>query len=109
MRARLAPVLLLALLGLFTTSAFAQEAQINGAIVDGTKAALPGATVTATSLETGRTVVAISDARGEYRLREVPPGRYKLQAELAGFSTVVIPELEVLVGQNRTIPFTMQV
>ena len=109
MRARLTPVLVLAVLGLVAAPVAAQEAQINGAIVDGTKAALPGATVTATSLETGRTTVAVSDARGEYRLRELPPGRYKLQAELTGFSTVIIPEVEVLVGQNRTIPFAMQV
>ena len=30
-----------------------------------------------------------------------PPGRYKVQAELSGFSTVVIPDIELLVGQNR--------
>jgi hypothetical protein len=109
MRARLAPVLVLAVLGMSGSPAFAQEAQIIGTIVDGTKAALPGATVTATSLETGRTIVAVSDPRGEYRLREMPPGRYKIQAELSGFATVVIPDIEVLVGQNRSIPFTMQV
>jgi hypothetical protein len=32
-----------------------------------------------------------------------------VQAELSGFSTIVIPEIELLVGQNRTLPFAMQV
>ncbi len=32
-----------------------------------------------------------------------------MQAELSGFSTVVVPDFELLVGQNRTLPFSMQV
>ena len=31
-----------------------------------------------------------------------------MQAELAGFSTVVLRDVELLVGQNATIPFTMK-
>ncbi len=102
-----ASVIVLALL--CTVPALAQEASITGQVTDDTKAALPGVSVTATSLETGRQIVAVSDARGTYRLREVPPGRYKIQAELAGFSTIVLPDIELLVGQNRTIPIGMQV
>jgi hypothetical protein len=86
----------------------AQEATILGSVVDGTKASLPGATVTATSLETGRVATAVTDERGDYRLRGLAPGRYKVQAELSGFATIVIPEIELLVGQNRAVPFTMQ-
>ena len=59
--------------------------------------------------DTGRTVSTVSDERGEYRLRGLPAGRYKVQAELSGFSTIVIPEIELLVGQNRSLPFQMQV
>ncbi len=86
----------------------AQEATIFGQVADNTKAALPGVTITATSLETGLVTTAVSEADGSYRLRSLPPGRYKVQAELAGFATLVIPEIEVLVGQNRTVPITMQ-
>ena len=80
-----------------------------GNVVDGTKAALPGATITATLIDTGRATTTVSDERGEYRLRGLAPGRYRVQAELAGFSTVVIPDIELLVGQNRSLPFQMQV
>jgi hypothetical protein len=86
----------------------AQEATIFGQVADNTKAALPGVTITATSLETGLVTTGVSEADGSYRLRSLPPGRYKVQAELAGFATLVIPEIEVLVGQNRTVPITMQ-
>jgi hypothetical protein len=87
----------------------AQEGSILGTVADDTKAVLPGATVTATSLATGRVLTAITNERGEYRILGVPAGRYKIQAELAGFSTVIVPDLELLVGQNRTVPFTLQV
>jgi hypothetical protein len=99
----------IALALLCSAPASAQEASVTGPVTDDTKAALPGVTVTAISLETGRQIVAVSDARGTYRLREVPPGRYRIQAELPGFSTIVLPDIEVLVGQHLTIPIGMQV
>jgi hypothetical protein len=89
--------------------ALAQEATVSGVVTDDTKGALPGVTVTATSLETGRVSTAVTDERGEYRLRALLPGRYKLQADLSGFASTVVPDIELLVGQNRTVPFTMQV
>jgi hypothetical protein len=94
---------------LSSAPATAQEGSIIGTVTDDTKAVLPGVTVTATSLETGRAMTAATNERGEYRIPGVPAGRYKVQAELSGFSTVVVPELEILVGQNRTVPFTLQV
>ena len=100
--------LILALL-LLPFPAYAQEASIFGSITDTTSGALPGVTVTATSLETGRVFSGVSDERGEYRLRGLAPGRYKVQAELSGFATVVVPDVELLVGQNRSVPFAMQV
>ena len=95
---------------IFTPSnLLAQGATLIGTVVDGTKAALPGTTITATLIATGRAASTVSDERGEYRLRGLEPGRYRVQAELSGFSTVIIPDIELLVGQNRSLPFTMQV
>ena len=73
-------------------SAFAQEASIFGTVTDSTSGALPGVTVTGTSLSTGRVYTTVSDERGEYRLRALQPGRYKVQAELSGFATVVVSD-----------------
>jgi hypothetical protein len=90
--------------------AYAQAgAAIAGAIVDESKGVLPGVTVTATELDTGRQHVGVSDERGEYRLVNVSPGRYRVQADLPGFASVVMPRVELLVGQNAAIPFTMKV
>jgi hypothetical protein len=110
MRVRLASMVCLASFVLLVpVRASAQDASLTGTVVDSTKAALPGATVTATMVDTGRATTTVSDERGEYRLRGLAAGRYRVQAELSGFSTIVIPDFELLVGQNRTLPFTMQV
>jgi carboxypeptidase family protein len=90
-------------------SAFAQQATITGAVSDETKAVLPGATVTAINLATGDQSVAVSDDRGEFRLLTLPPGQYRVRVDLSGFSSVVVPQIELLVGQNATIPVVLRV
>ena len=54
-------------------------------------------------------LAAVTDARGEYRLPKLPPGKYKMQAELSGFATAVVPSVELLVGQTGAVPFLLQV
>jgi hypothetical protein len=88
--------------------AFAQEASVIGTVTDDTRAVLPGATVTATGLETGVQTVGVADANGQYRLR-LPAGTYKLLAELSGFGPVLVPKVELLVGQNATVPITLKI
>ena len=82
----------------------AQQASIIGTAVDDTKAVLPGVSVTATDQATGRQLVAVTNERGEYRLLNLPPGKYTVQAELAGSRPSSLKDVELLVGQNATIP-----
>lgn len=88
---------------------YAQQATVVGTVVDESKAVLPGVTVTATDLATGRPFVAVTEARGEFRLPGMEAGKYKIQAQLAGFATTTVAELELLVGQNATVNFVMKV
>jgi len=92
----------------FGSAAHAQEASIIGTAVDETRAVLAGVSVIATDQASGRQLSAMTNARGEYRLLNVPPGTYALQAEIAGFATVILLDIELLVGQNATIPLTMK-
>src|SRR3954469_8078785 len=87
----------------------AQDASMIGTVTDETKSVLPGATVTATDLETGRQTAGVTDERGTYRLLRMPPGKYKVQADLQGFSSVIVPSVELLVGQNASVPFVMKI
>ena len=106
-------VRLLLVLALVSLSSITASAQTDGTIVgtatDETKGVLPGVVVTAVDLATARQFTAATDVNGEYRIVAMPPGRYKLQAELEGFATIVLPEIEILVGQSRRVPFEMQV
>jgi hypothetical protein len=95
------------LLSLLSSTASAQEAALIGNVSDQTRAALPAAIVTATNLETGVQAFSITDERGQFRL-QLPPGKYKVQAELSGFATVVNPEVELLVGQNASVIFVLK-
>ncbi len=99
---------LVALASLVGSVAHAQQASITGVAMDETKAMLPGVNVTATDQAAGRQIVGVTNEKGEYRLLNIPPGKYTLQAELSGFSTVIFKDVELLVGQNATIPFSMK-
>ena len=107
MRTHRVLIFVFAMLAALAGSARAQDASVIGTVADQTKALLPGATVTATNLDTGGQTVAVTDQNGEFRLLKLPPGKYKLQAELTGFSTVIVPSVELLVGQNATVPFVL--
>ena len=85
------------------------QASVVGTVTDETKAVLPGVTVTATDLGTGRDFVGVTDQRGEYRLIGLAAGRYKIQAALTGFTTSTVEEVELLVGQNATVSFGLRV
>jgi len=87
----------------------AQDATISGTVVDVSKAVLPGVTVTATHSATGRQIVAVTGDRGEFRMPGVSPGKYRVEAELAGFATYVINELELLVGQTASLSIPLTV
>jgi hypothetical protein len=56
-----------------------------GIITDVSGAAVPGATVTVTSKETGATRVVTSSATGEYRVSQLRPGNYTIEASASGF------------------------
>src|SRR5439155_25760572 len=81
-------------------------AMVTGAVVDESKAVLPGVAIVATDLETGRKYETVSDALGTYQLPPLPPGFYKVQAELSGFSTTDVPGIDLLVGQDAALPLT---
>ncbi len=82
---------------------------IDGRVVDQSKAAVPGATITARNAATGLTRTTMSSATGTYRFDAVPAGKYDLSIALQGFSAPTHTGVEVQVGTATTVDFTMQV
>ena len=69
-------------------SLFAQTTgTILGSVTDQTDAVLPGAAVMVTNVETGIVRSSVAGDRGAYRVSNLPPGTYEVQASLAGFQT----------------------
>jgi hypothetical protein len=89
-------------------AAHAQDATVAGTVVDDSKAIMPGVTITAADQATGRQFVAVTGGQGEFRLPGMAPGRYQIQAELAGFASSTV-QVELLVGQNATVNFSLKV
>ncbi len=63
------------------------ESRIVGRLVDDSKAALPGVTVTVTSKQTGAVRTVVTDADGSYVVTSLSPSVYTLQFELTSFAT----------------------
>ncbi|MBI1876393.1 MAG: TonB-dependent receptor [Acidobacteria bacterium] len=100
-----APVLALAL-WLPAHASAQQNATVQGTVVDESQGVLPGVTVTATEISTGRQSIAVTNERGRYRFDNLNPGMYTLRIELTGFARVEVANLELLVGTNATVPTT---
>ena len=68
-----------------SASAQAARGSILGNVADASGAAVPGATITITETRTSLAQNAVSNESGNYTFPNVPNGRYKVEAELAGF------------------------
>jgi hypothetical protein len=64
-------------------------AELRGRVVDESGAALPGAAVTLTHLETGVSRTTVSTETGSFVVPALQVGVYRIQVELCGFSTLI--------------------
>jgi hypothetical protein len=101
----------LVIVGMFLTlvpAAYAQDATLSGTVRDNTGGVLPGVTITATHEAQGTTYETVTDEQGLYRL-PVRAGLYRISAELAGFTTVIRPGVELLLGRTAMLNLDMGV
>jgi hypothetical protein len=82
--------------------------QISGTIKDQSGAVVPGATVTATNLQTQTSRVTVTDGSGFYTFPNLAPGRYSVGAELQGFRKIVQENVQLDATGALTIDFTLQ-
>jgi hypothetical protein len=81
---------------------------IAGLVRDPSGAAVPGATVTATSEATGAVRTTTTNTRGDYRFSLLKPGAYVVTATATGFSPQKMAA-QVTVGEVRTANLQLQV
>jgi len=97
----LGAVLLLATAGGVAAQEF--RATVKGQIVDASKGALPGATVSVQNAETNEVATATTNAEGNYTIPFLRPGSYTLTVELSGFQKHVRSGMRLEVSQTALI------
>ncbi len=106
----LIPVLVICL-AFISPTLFAQTTggSVQGLITDESGAPVPGATISAVQTARGTTRTATSDSSGFYRINELPVGPYEFTVTLSGFSTQVRSGINILVGQEASLNFTLKI
>ena len=95
---------------LFTFNVNAQDLDtvaISGRIMDQNGAVIPGAEVRAILVKTGQTRSTTSDADGRYRLIQLEPGTYSVQASFNGFAPLEMTGIVAVSGQSLELPITL--
>ncbi len=80
---------------------------IEGRVRDEEGKSLPGVQVTLKNLETNYTRTTTTDENGFYRARLLPLGKYQVEAQLMGFSTVIRRGIDLRIGQVLKIDLKM--
>ncbi|HEX7957089.1 MAG TPA: TonB-dependent receptor [Pyrinomonadaceae bacterium] len=110
---RFVTVMLTLALALFMAmSASAQTSttgSIEGTVTDVNGAAVPGVTVTATGPNLIRPQTAVSNEDGNYRLSNLPPGRYTVVVESdKGFAKFEQTDVEVNLSKTSTVTVSLR-
>src|SRR5437870_1835411 len=82
--------------------------RILGNISDPSGALIPGATVTITDVDRGTSRTVMTDEAGAYNAPSLPPGTYRIRAELAGFKTIERTNVVLEVGRELKIDVTLE-
>ena len=84
------------------------QSEIRGTVVDQSGGGLPGVTVTATHVDTGPVRTTVTSETGVFLMPALPVGLYRINLELAGFTSVIRENLRLEVGQSALLNFTMR-
>jgi hypothetical protein len=108
-----APVLVLASLVVLLSSATPLRAQVDagtilGTVSDASGGSVHGATVTLTNEGTNASLSTTTGSDGTYKFTPVKIGSYKLTATIQGFTTVTQKNVNVNVGQDVVVDFTLK-
>src|SRR5690242_13030112 len=81
---------------------------ISGLVRDSTGAVVPGASVTVKNVETGISRVLTADSQGRYQAPNLSVGSYEVQVTFSGFQTEVRSGIELAVGREAVVNFTLE-
>src|SRR5882672_878400 len=86
----------------------ATTADLAGVVYDQSHAVLPGVTVSAINAGTNQTRSTVTDAAGRFTIPALAPGTYSVKAELAGFTQQSRDDVELQLGTEVALEFTLK-
>ena len=95
-------------LGVSPVFAQLDRGQVAGFVKDQSGGVIPGATVVATSTQTGLGRTVITDERGYFVFPSLPPGQYDLSVELQGFRKWVKSGITLDASANIAVDATLE-
>jgi len=97
-------------ISLLVAAALAQNtATIFGTVRDAGGAVVPGASVSATHVQTGAVRTAATNDTGDFVLVQLPVGTFSVRANAPGFKESVQTDVLIQVNENRRVDFSLQV
>lgn len=96
---------LLALLPLVSSVLYAQatDSIIVGTVTDASGTGVAGAMVVATNKDTNVRYNTVANGEGQYRLNNVPAGRYEVSAMAAGFAMAKVGDVQTDLNRTATV------
>jgi hypothetical protein len=85
------------------------SSRITGTITDPAGAAIPGANVTASNVDTGVNFKTVTGAQGEYAIPALPAATYKLTVSATGFRTGVVNEVKLDAAVPASVSVKLEV
>ena len=106
-----AMILVLGVLCLSSGVAFSQILYGNlvGNVTDPQQAAIVGAAVSIKNDATGYSVSAVTDDRGAYEIRNIPPGVYEIKISAPGFATFEAKEITLQANNIARVDAPMKI
>ena len=92
-----------------TVSAQTVSGTILGTVTDSSGSVIPNAKVTIVNEGTGLTRNVQADSNGEFTAPSLPTGHYTVIAELTGFKTLTLSNIELGVDQRARIDLKLEV
>jgi hypothetical protein len=94
---------------LFTVPLAAQNASLAGAVTDQQGGAIPNASVTLTSADTGVSQAINADGSGNFEFPSVRPATYSIKVAQKGFQTYTQTGIVLAVDERRRLDIVMQI
>jgi hypothetical protein len=82
---------------------------INGTVSDPSGAMVAGASVKATNVATGVTLITTTTSDGQFAFQDIPLGTYKIAVSASGFSSLTTENVIVTAGAAYTLPVKLKV